>query len=119
MQVTVRQLGSVTIVDLEGRLVYGEQCDFLRQRVKEELANGNKQLIINLEGVPTVDSGGIGTLVAVYTSARSLGGSVKLAGANSKVHHSLDLTHITSVVQHYKDVNAGIAAFEDSSPATA
>jgi anti-sigma B factor antagonist len=119
MQVNTRQLGSATVFDLDGRLVYGEQCDFLRVRVKEELAQGNKQLVVNLANVPTVDSGGIGTIVAVYTSARSAGGGLKIAAANDKVYRSLTLTHIMTVVEHFPNADSAAASFEDATQATA
>jgi anti-sigma B factor antagonist len=111
MEVTTRDLGIVTIVDLNGRLLYGPDCDAVRNHVKDLLASGKTRIVINLAGVPNVDSGGIGTLVALFTSAKNLGGEVKLVGANDKVHHSLDLTRILSVIEHCSKEDAAINAF--------
>ena len=107
------------VVDLEGRLIYGAECDALRVRVKDLLAAGEKRILINLAEVPNVDSGGIGTLVALFTSAKSAGGELKLENANDKVHHSLDLTRILTVIKHFKEERKALASFQGAVKTTA
>ena len=63
----------IVVVDCAGRIVFGEETSELRDRVKGLLSEGSR-VVLNLGEVSYIDSGGLGTLVALYTTARGSGG---------------------------------------------
>src|SRR5579875_2470624 len=66
---TDREVNGVTVIDLEGRIVLGEESNSFRERVKSLLAAGKKKIVLNLANVSYIDSAGLGTLVATFHSA--------------------------------------------------
>src|ERR1700738_596360 len=73
LKLSTRVVKGVTIVDCNGRIVFGEESALLRDTLKKLIAE-NSQIILNLGGVTYIDSGGLGTLVALYTTAHNAGG---------------------------------------------
>ncbi len=70
LRLSVRTRDNILIVDCAGRIVFGEESSVLRETVKK-LIPQNKRILLNLSNVTYIDSGGLGTLVALYTSART------------------------------------------------
>ncbi len=68
MTTKIRQVGSVTIVDISGRIVLGEESAALRDLVYDLLSKGHRQIFFNLADVNYIDSTGLGSLVGAFTS---------------------------------------------------
>ena len=62
LEVKQRERDGIVILDLEGRLVLGEEELALRQRIESLVEGGARQLILNLKGISEIDSTGLGTL---------------------------------------------------------
>ena len=77
MKATIRQVDSVTVVDVSGRITLGEGCTQLRELIRDQLSKGNKNLLLNLGDVTYIDSSGIGELVSAYTGVSKQGGALK------------------------------------------
>jgi len=65
-----RQIDDVTVVDIKGRIVIGEESAALRSLVADLLSEGRKKILFNLAEVRYIDSTGLGALVSAYTSVR-------------------------------------------------
>ena len=89
MTVSVRAVGSVTVLDLEGKLTLGASAEGLRDKVGSLLQQGQKQFIINLARVPYMDSGGLGELVQAYATVMRQGGALKLLNTTSRLHEQV------------------------------
>ena len=68
MTTKIRPVGSVTIVDISGRIVLGEERAALRDLVYDLLSKGHRQIFFNLADVNYIDSTGLGSLVGAFTS---------------------------------------------------
>jgi anti-sigma B factor antagonist len=101
------------IVDCSGRLVFGEESASLRDKVKKLLAQSPK-LVLNLHDVNQVDSGGLGTLVSLYTSARNAGGTLKLASLNQRVGDLLQITKLVTIFEVFDDEEKAAKSFSGS-----
>lgn len=101
------------IVDCSGRLVFGEESASLRDKVKKLLAQSPK-LVLNLHDVNQVDSGGLGTLVSLYTSARNAGGTLKLASLNQRVGDLLQITKLVTIFEVFDDEEKAAKSFAGS-----
>jgi len=113
LTVETRQLDGVTVVACEGRIMLGEESAGMRQTLKRALTS-SKHLILDLSGVNYIDSTGLGTLVGVYSSARSSGADIKLAGLNQRLRDLLQITKLVTVFEVYDNVQEAAAAFKQA-----
>jgi anti-sigma B factor antagonist len=96
LKLIVRTVDDIVIVDCSGRIIFGEESADLRDTVKMVISQ-SKRVILNLSGVTYIDSGGLGTLVALYTTARNNGGSIKLANLTQRVGDLLQVTKLVTI----------------------
>ena len=111
LRMTDREVNGVTVIDLEGRIVLGEESNSFRERVKSLLAAGKKKIVLNLANVSYIDSAGLGTLVATFHSARSQGATLKLANLGQKFKEVLQVTKLMTVFDTYDNETAAIQSF--------
>jgi anti-sigma B factor antagonist len=111
LRMTDREVSGVTVLDIEGRIVLGEESNSFRERVKGLLAAGKKKIVLNLANVTYIDSAGLGTLVATFHSARSQGSTLKLANLGAKFKEVLQVTKLMTVFDVYDNEAAAIQSF--------
>jgi len=58
-----------------------------------------------------MDSSAIGTLVGLYSSARSVSGEIKLAGLTQRVKDVLQITKLGSIFEFYNTAEEAAATF--------
>jgi anti-sigma B factor antagonist len=114
LRMSTRYLDGVMVVDCSGRIVFGEESASLRDTVKKLLAQSPK-LVISLREVSNIDSGGLGTLVSLYTSARSAGGAMKLASVSQRVGDLLQITKLFTIFEVFDDADAAAKSFRKDS----
>ena len=102
----------ITIIDCAGRLIFGEETAALRDRVKGLISQGSR-IILNLADVTYIDSGGLGTLVALYTTARNAGGAIKLARLTPRVGDLLQVTKLLTVFEVYNSEEEAAQSFRE------
>ena len=116
LKLTVRTKDDIVVVDCAGRIVFGEESADLRDTVKMVITQ-SKRIVLNLSGVTYIDSGGLGTLVALYTTARNSGGSIKLANLTPRVDDLLQVTKLVTVFDVYDSEEKAIESFKKGAAA--
>ena len=116
LKLTVRTKDDIVVVDCAGRIVFGEESADLRDTVKMVITQ-SKRIVLNLSGVTYIDSGGLGTLVALYTTARNSGGSIKLANLTPRVGDLLQVTKLVTVFDVYDSEEKAIESFQKGAAA--
>ncbi len=111
IQTIPRQSGSVTVIDVRGRLTLGAGGTALRDLVHVLVNKGQKKLVLNLGGVDFIDSFGIGELTRSYASVRKQGGELKLLHVTQKVYDLLEITRLSAVFDFYSDEEAALRSF--------
>jgi anti-sigma B factor antagonist len=111
MKATIRKLGEVSVVDLNGKITIGEGDVILREKVSELLDAGVTRILLNLEKVKYMDSAGIGELVACYKRAKEKKGNVKLLKPSGKVYDLLQLTKLEEVFDTFNDEREAVSSF--------
>ena len=112
MKATIRQVNTVTVVDLSGRITLGEGCTQLRELIRDLLSKGHKKLLLNLADVTYIDSSGIGELVSGFTAVSNQGGQLKLLNLTKKVHDLLQITKLLTVFDVHDDEAKAVGSFE-------
>jgi anti-sigma B factor antagonist len=110
LKMSTRTLDGAMIVDCSGRLVFGEESASLRETVKKVLGE-SKKVVLNLHEVNYIDSGGLGTLVSIFTTARNSGGTIKLASLSQRVGDLLQLTKLVTIFEIFDDEEAAARSF--------
>lgn len=112
MDITKRRVGDVTILDFTGKLTIGDGADLLRDTVASVVFQGERKIILNLAGVPYMDSGGLGELVRCSVITGKASGAVKLINLTSKITDLLAITKLSNVFDSFDSESAAIASFQ-------
>jgi anti-sigma B factor antagonist len=100
----------ILVLNCAGRIVFGEESASLRDTVKK-LLTSNKRIVLNLAEITYIDSGGLGTLVALYITAKNGEGSIKLANLTPRVGDLLQVTKLLTVFEVYDSEEQAIDSF--------
>ena len=106
----------VILVDVRGRITLGPETEALRSKLKQLIDSGQQRVILDLGEVTYIDSVGLSTLVASYTSARRAGGDLKLLRLPRGVHQLLQITRLSTVFEIYESLDAARQAFAQEQP---
>ena len=106
-----REVGDVTVIDIDGRITLGEGSGLLRDLIREKLDAGHKKIVMNLAGINYIDSSGLGELVGVYRQVKSQGGELKLLNLNKKVSDLLQITKLYTVFDIHSDETEAVTGF--------
>jgi len=118
MTTSIRQVDGVTIVDISGRIVLGEESAALRDLVCDLLSKGHKKILFNLGDVNYIDSSGLGRLVSAFTSVRNQEGELKLINLTNKVHDLMQITRLYTVFDITDDEALAVKSFGQLAAAT-
>jgi anti-sigma B factor antagonist len=111
MQIEERVVGGVTILDLSGKMTLGEGDEMLREKIASLVNAGQKQLLLNLDGVPYIDSAGLGEIVRTYTTVSRQGGKLKLLNLTKRIEDLLSITKLLTVFETYETEAEAIQSF--------
>ena len=109
---TYREVDAVTIVDLSGRFMLGESSAVLRKAILDLIGRRKSKIILNFRDVTSIDSAGVGELVAAYVEIKRIEGRVSLLSPPKKVCDMLELTQLSKVYQVYADERSALRSFD-------
>jgi anti-sigma B factor antagonist len=112
LSLETRNCGDVIIVHCQGRIVYRDEAAAL-SRVVGEVLQQTSNVVLDLSGVSSMDSAGIGELALLQTWAQERNANLKCAGANSLVRILLDLTNLDSVIEVHPSLDAALESFRE------
>lgn len=111
LKASSREIGDVTVIDLDGRITLGDGTTLLRNLIHEKLDSGHKKILLNLTAITYLDSTGLGELVSAYRFVKSQGGELKLLNLNKKVSDLLQITKLYTVFDIHNDETHAVASF--------
>jgi anti-sigma B factor antagonist len=117
MTTSTRQVGDVTILNIKGRIIFGNAGATLHDVITDLLSKGHKQILCNLAAVEYIDSMGMGCLVGAFTSVRKQGGELKLLKLSDKVADVMQITKLYTVFDIENDEAAAVKSFSRSKAA--
>lgn len=112
LSLETRNRGDVIVVHCHGRIVYRDEAVALSRLVGEILKRGSK-LVLELSGVSSMDSAGIGELALLQTWAQERRAELKCSGANSIVRALLNLTNLDSVLEVHPTLDSALESFRE------
>ena len=112
MDIVERTVNEVTILDLKGKMTLGEGDEMLKDKINSLLAAGKKKLLLNLEGVPYIDSAGLGEVVRTYTTVSRQGGSLKLLNLTKRIEDLLSITKLLTVFDTFDSEAEAVQSYK-------
>jgi anti-sigma B factor antagonist len=113
VEVSARRVGDVTVLSITGKVLGGPESDRLRSELERVLSSGDRHLLIDLAGVPWMNSAGLGILLAAYSRLREQGGILRFSGVGERVRGILRTTKLLTVLDVVDDETTGIRSFAD------
>ena len=113
LKITNNETNGTSVVTLDGRIVIGEESKSLRESLKRLIAEGKKQIVLNMDNIAYIDSTGLGTLVAAQVSAKTQGASLKLCNLCRRFQELLQLTKLVTVFEVCNTEASAVASFSN------
>jgi anti-sigma B factor antagonist len=111
LQIDHRVVNGVTILDLKGKITLGEGDELLKKEIDSLIQKDQKKLLLNLEGVPYIDSAGLGEIVRTYTTVSRQGGKLKLLNLTKRIQDLLAITKLLTVFETYESEPDAVKSF--------
>lgn len=112
LNISERQVGDVTILDMDGKITIGEGSVALRTAIRRLLEESKKKILLNLARVGYIDSSGIGELVSSYTAINKESGQLKLLNLTQKLQDLLTITKLLTVFDVYESEEEALASYK-------
>jgi anti-anti-sigma factor len=84
----------------------------LKTELQRLVSDGWCRLVVDLEGVPFIDSSGLGGLIGGLKSARVAGGDFRIAMATEQVRYILKVSTLDQVLTPYSTVNEALEGYQ-------
>ena len=110
IKIDVRKSGDVCILDITGEVRIGHPTTALREKSKELIEQGERFFVIDMLGVPWLDSSGLGEVFACFKRARERQGVVKLV-LRGKSYSLFTITQLDKVFEIFDDAEQAVASF--------
>jgi anti-sigma B factor antagonist len=112
LQISIRESGDVTILDLQGRATIGDGRFLLTAHLRKLVAKGVRKLLLNLADLAQLDSSGISPAVGTYVSLSRQGGSLKLVCPRGRVQDLLRDMRVADLIPSFEDETQALASFQ-------
>lgn len=112
MNITERPVGDVTVLDLDGRLVFGDGDQAFKTQIDSLTRHGRKYIVLNMRNVTYLDSGGVGMLVWKFVTTRKQGGIIKLASLSPRSHNVMHIAKLLQVFETFDTEEAALKSFD-------
>jgi anti-sigma B factor antagonist len=111
MDLSRRDVGNVTVLDVSGKLTTTDGGGRLKEQVSNLIAEGHKNIVLNLGNLSYMDSAGLGEMVACHSTATKNNGMVKLANTTARMRDLLAITKLVTVFDSYDTEAQAVSSF--------
>jgi anti-sigma B factor antagonist len=111
LQISIRESGDVTILDLRGRSTIGGESDLLSQHLQKLVTNGVRKVLLNLIELTQVDSSGVSIIVRTYVSLKRQGGDLGLLRPVGRVLEVFRVLHLLDTIPTFENEAQALASF--------
>jgi anti-sigma B factor antagonist len=117
LQVSIRRVGGVTIVDFQGSATLGGDSDSFSGCLRKLIDDGERNVLLNLAGLTQLDTSSLSNLARAYVSLRREGGSLKLLSPRGSVKLVLETLRLLDVIPSYENEEQAVTSFSKAASA--
>jgi anti-anti-sigma factor len=110
MEIIVRESGTIPILEVRGRLTIGEPSEQLNVALDSVVKGGARNVVVDLNGVPQIDSSGISALVRISIKLARDGGALRLICGRGRVRDALTVTRLIEAIPTFESESAALAS---------
>jgi anti-sigma B factor antagonist len=107
----VRNVGPAAVIAVVGKIALGETWNSIDELLQKQRDEGTRQIVLNLSGVPFIDSAGLGLLIMNLAKMKAAGGMIRLAEPQSRVQSALELTRLTNLFPIFETEQEALNSF--------
>jgi anti-sigma B factor antagonist len=111
LQLFVRRVTDIVVVDLRGKATIGLANDLLDNQLQQLIDEGNDKILLNLSDVTQMDSSSISSIIRAFQSLQRRGANLRLLRPQGNVRLVLETVHLLDVVPTIEDETQAIASF--------
>ncbi|MFH1679753.1 MAG: STAS domain-containing protein [Candidatus Eisenbacteria bacterium] len=111
MKLNRRERDGVVVLDIEGKILGGEESEILRLEFDRAVREKTPALLLNLQGVPWLNSSGLGVLLSGYLRLKGEGGEAKFLHPQERVRGILKTTKLIHVLEVFDDEEKAVRSF--------
>lgn len=111
LTIGIHYLSTIASLDLRGKFIKGQGGFQLQMLIDKVLSAGTNHILLNLTGVPIIDSMGIGEIVRAFNKVREAGGTLKLVGLTDRVYGALKITQLLDLIESHKTEAEAVESF--------
>jgi anti-sigma B factor antagonist len=111
MEINVHEANGVYLLEIHGRLTIGEPSEQLLDALQSAIDQGARKVIVNLNGVPQIDSSGISSLVRISIRLARENGALHLVCGQGRVRDALTVTRLVEAIPTFDSDVAAINSF--------
>ncbi len=116
MNIVQRRIGDITIIDLQGNIMFEDGDQELRSAIASVLEAGGRKVILNMGEVPYLDSAGLSELVRSFVAVNKRGGKMVLIDLTRKVQDLLTISKLLTIFEKFDSETAAIRSLETAAP---
>ena len=113
LTIGIHYLDTIASIDMRGKFIKGQGGFQLQMLVDKVLTAGTEKVLLNLTGVPIIDSMGIGEIVRAYNKVRDAQGEFKLVGLTDRVYGALRITQLLDLIESFKTEEEAVESFKE------
>src|SRR4051812_18464565 len=99
MKLSAKEAEGITILSLNGSVMGGPDASALNDELHKLAGKKKRKIILDLSGVESMNSSGLGMLINAMTTLKKAGGELKIAAASEKISSLLTITRLTTVFE--------------------
>src|SRR5271156_6495734 len=103
LETKTQQIGDVTVVEMSGRLHFGNSLSYAENAINRMIDEGTRKLVIDLARLDYIDSSGLGMLIFCGGRMEQSGGRMRVAGASGPVARVFEIAQANRVLQFDAD----------------
>lgn len=111
MKIKHREKGDVTVLDLSGKIMGGDDFDLFDGTIKSMVSEGKIDILLNMSKVKWINSTGLGLMVSAYTSLVKNGGRMKVCEVSDRIDNILQVTQLGLVFESFDKEDDALASF--------
>lgn len=111
MTINEQRFGDITVLKVNGRIVFGDGAQQLRDRMNNLMDEARLKLLVDLSDVTYIDSFGVGVIAARYVSLRRKGGDLKLVHPSDRSRRVMAIAGLMKIFESFESTEEGLRSF--------
>ena len=103
--------GDKMVLEVSGKIMGGPDHDKFKEEIKNLIEQGHRDLILDFEGVPWINSTGLGILISGYHSLKAAEGSMKICAVKERVLSIFYVSQLEKIFDVYKTREEALGSY--------